>query len=89
MKQFAHEVHRVAHDAHTAAHDLIERRPGLGWIGAITPTAAGFWAFVDSATKVGALLSVVIGIAVGVATLRVQITHKRRLDAEDAAKRKP
>lgn len=77
----------MTRDMNIAAHEWIERRPSLGYLGAITPTAAGFWAFVESATKVGALISVLIGIIVGLATLRVQIAHKRRLDAEHATRK--
>jgi hypothetical protein len=75
--------------AATFAIDLLDRRPALGYIGALVPTSAGFWAFVESATKVGALLSVIVGIAVGVATLLVQIRHKRRLDAEEEERNRP
>lgn len=62
--------------------DLIDRRPGLGYIGSLVPTAAGFWAFVESATKIGGLLSVALGLTVAVVTLRVQLLHHRRLVEE-------
>jgi hypothetical protein len=69
-------------------NDLIDRHPGVGYVGAIMPTAAGFLAFVETAYKIGAFVSVVIGIAVGLVTLQVQLKHKRRLEAEERARTK-
>jgi heme/copper-type cytochrome/quinol oxidase subunit 4 len=57
---------------------LIERRPGVGYVASVVSTSAGFWAFLDKATKFGAFVSVVVGIAVGVVTLRVQLKQLRR-----------
>jgi len=62
--------------------EFIDRNPSAGYIGAATPTLAGFWALVENVTKIGALLSVAVGLTVGIITLRVQLLHKRRLEAE-------
>lgn len=61
---------------------LIEKHPAYGYLGAAVPTSAGFWVLVDRATKLGALLSIGIGIAVGLATWRVQRLQAKRLEAE-------
>jgi len=66
----------------SAAVDLIERKPALGYIGAAVPTSTGFWALVEQATKIGALVSVGVGIAVGVVTWRVQRKQLAKLEAE-------
>lgn len=50
----------------------LERRPGFGYLYATIPTATGFWALVESATKIIGLGSVVVGLAVGIYTLRIQ-----------------
>lgn len=61
---------------------LIERRPAVGYIGAATPTFAGLWVFIEHATKLGALVSLVIGIAVGLMTWRVQHLNKLKVAIE-------
>ena len=71
---------------------LIERQPAYGYLGAAVPTASGFWVLVEQATKIGALLSITIGIVVGFTTWRVQRMQARRIEAELrqlAADRKP
>jgi Na+/proline symporter len=61
---------------------IIQRYPETGYIGAIVPTGVGFWVWVDKLTKLGALASIAIGIAVGLATWRVQRLQARRLESE-------
>lgn len=62
--------------------ELIERHPACGYIGALVPTSAGFWVWVEAATKLGALLSIGIGVLVGITTYRVQ-----RLNLEEKKRR--
>jgi len=62
--------------------DFLHRNPAAGYIGAATPTAAGFWALIENVTKLGALFSVAVGLTVGLVTLRVQILQRRKLEAE-------
>jgi uncharacterized membrane protein len=66
-------------------NELIERKPSVGYIGAAVPTATGFWAFVEGATKIGAFVSVVVGLVVGITTWQVQRLNKRKALAEIAA----
>jgi hypothetical protein len=61
---------------------MIERHPALGYIGAGVSTGSGFWVLVEKATKLGALVSVVIGIAVGLVTYRVQRAQEKKLKRE-------
>lgn len=65
---------------------LFERHPSLGYLSATVTTSAGFWSLVDAATKLGALLSVLVGLLVGVTTYRVQRATLARQQAKDAAK---
>ena len=65
-----------------SAVTLLERRPSLGYLGASVPTATGFWVLVEQATKLGALCSILIGIAVGVVTLRVQLRALRAKESK-------
>ncbi len=64
------------------AHGLIERHPSVGYVGAITPTATGFWALLDGATKLGAFASVTVGLCVGLLTWRVQRLNAQRATLE-------
>ena len=50
----------------------LERKPVFGYFYATIPTATGFWALVESATKLVGLVSVIIGLIVGIYTLRIQ-----------------
>ncbi len=61
---------------------IIERHPSAGYLGASVSTATGFWVLVDQITKLGALISIAIGIAVGIATWRVQRQQLAKLEAE-------
>jgi Na+/proline symporter len=61
---------------------LIEKYPSLGYVGGGVSTGAGFWVLVERATKIGALASVIIGIAVGLVTWRVQRLQERKLKGE-------
>ncbi len=56
---------------------LLERHPAAGYVGAMVPTASGFWVLVENAAKLGAFLSICIGLAVGIVTFRVQRKNER------------
>jgi hypothetical protein len=61
---------------------LIERHPGFGYIGAGVPVAAGFWTFLEGLTKIGAFLSIVVGLLAGLTTWQVQRLNKRKVLVE-------
>jgi hypothetical protein len=63
---------------------LIERHPGFGYIGAGVPVAAGFWTILEGLTKIGAFLSIVVGLIVGLTTWRVQRLNQQKALAEIA-----
>lgn len=62
---------------------LIEKHPAVGYLGAAVPTSAGFWVLIQQATQLLALVSILIGIAVGLATWRVQRMQARKLEQEE------
>jgi hypothetical protein len=56
--------------------EAVERRPAIGYTGSAIGVGgglAGISGIIETATKIGGLLSVLIGIAVGIVTLMVQI----------------
>jgi len=52
--------------------DIMERHPMVGYVSASTTASAGVWAIVDGLTHLAGLISVGLGIAIGVYTLRIQ-----------------
>ena len=62
--------------------DLIERKPQVGYLGAVVPTGAGLVAFLPLVTALLGLVSISIGIAVGLVTYRVQRKTERLRDLE-------
>lgn len=68
---------------------MVERHPKIGYIGAAIPTATGFWTWVEHLTRLGALLSLSVGLIVGILTLQVQMLQKRKLKLEMKRKSRP
>lgn len=67
------------------AQFIVERYPCAGYLGAAVPTATGFWILIEQLTKLAALVSIGIGIAVGILTWQVKRLQKKKIEAELAA----
>ncbi len=62
--------------------EVIQAKPAVGYFGAAVPTATGFWVLIETATKIGACVSIMLGIAVAIVTLQVQLLNKKKLNKE-------
>lgn len=74
----------------TAANGIasaVEKHPALGYTGAGVSVGGGVagMSFIETATKIGGLVSVIVGIAVGIVTLIVQIRVLRQRSTPGAA----
>lgn len=77
----------IIHNAiNSAVSSVLERRPAFGWLFGAASSGSGLWALVEAGTKIGGLVSVLIGIAIGVYTLRIQRRTWKKAQDEDAKK---
>ncbi|WP_309386102.1 hypothetical protein [Cerasicoccus frondis] len=63
---------------HIAA--LLERKPALGWLAAAVPTATGALNLMQHVQAALGIISMLIGIAVGLTTLILQIRKLRKVE---------
>ena len=85
MKNFSLYCEAIAESARgwvELSASMIEKRPAVGYLGAAVPTASGFWVLIENLTKIGALLSITLGIAVALVTLHVQLLQRRKIKTE-------
>lgn len=61
---------------HHSFVSFLEKRPTFGYVIGAATSGSGFWALVENTTKLLALVSVVIGVVVGVYTI---VVHRRTL----------
>lgn len=49
----------------------------MGYLAAVTSTGTGFWVLLDKITKVGAFVSIALGITLTLVTLQIQLRIRR------------
>jgi hypothetical protein len=57
---------------HSYLSSLLERRPYFGYLFASISSTGGFLGIIESATKIVGFIAAIVGLIVGVYTLRIQ-----------------
>lgn len=63
--------------------DLLGKRPDVGYIFATVSTTAGIVSFLDLTLKILSIISVGIGITVGLYTLKIQRAKAKKLNEDE------
>lgn len=62
--------------------NLLSRHPAFGYVFASLTSGTGLLAIMETATKIGAFLTVVLGLLVGYKTYKVQHLQEKKLKKE-------